>query len=166
MREFSAPWLSSSERGPNRNATSTPSATRSSRSSPIIRSIRSAGCRHMKSESREMTSRTANVVAKPIRNIPRSSPVPRAACSASSSSARTNSMRARKSKPASVNVTARVVRTNSATPISRSSVAIVRDAVDCGIFSSRPAAEKLPLRATRANSRSAKRRSLIASMDN
>ena len=43
----------------------------------------------MKSESREMTSRTAKVVAKPIRNIPRSSPVPRAACSASSSSART-----------------------------------------------------------------------------
>jgi hypothetical protein len=31
----------------------------------------------MKSESREMTSRTAKVVAKPIRNIPRSSPVPR-----------------------------------------------------------------------------------------
>ena len=43
-------------------------------------------------------------------------------------------MRARKSKPASVSVTARVVRTNSATPISRSSVAIVRDAVDCGMF--------------------------------
>ena len=43
----------------------------------------------MKSESRAMTSRTAKVVAKPIRNIPRSSPVPRAACSASSSSART-----------------------------------------------------------------------------
>ena len=53
-----------------------------------------------------------------------------------------------------------------ARPISRSSVAIVRDAVDCGIFSSRPAAEKLPLRATRVNSRSAKRRSLIARMDN
>ena len=75
-------------------------------------------------------------------------------------------MRARKSKPASVSVTARVVRTNSATPISRSSVAIVRDAVDCGMFSSRPAAEKLPLRATRANSRSARRRSLIAKVDN
>ena len=75
-------------------------------------------------------------------------------------------MRARKSKPASVSVTARVVRTNSATPISRSSVAIVRDAVDCGMFNSRPAAEKLPLRATRANSRSAKRRSLIARVDN
>ena len=43
----------------------------------------------MKSESRGMTSRTAKFVAKPIRNIPRSSPVPRAACSASSSSART-----------------------------------------------------------------------------
>jgi len=99
----------------------------------------------MKSESRGMTSRTAKVVAKPIRNIPRSSPVPRAACSASSSSARTDSMRARKSKPASVSVTARVVRTNSATPISRSSVAIVRDAVDCGMFSSRPAAEKASL---------------------
>jgi hypothetical protein len=154
------------ERGPNRSATSTPSTTRSSRSSPIIRSIRSAGCRLMKSESRAMTSRTAKVVAKPIRNIPRSSPVPRAACSASSSSARTDSMRSRNSKPASVNVTARVVRTNSATPISRSSVAIVRDAVDCGIFSSRAAAEKLLLLAVRANSRSAKRRSLIALVDN
>ena len=75
-------------------------------------------------------------------------------------------MRARKSKPASVSVTARVVRTNSATPISRSSVAIVRDVVDCGMFSSRLAAEKLSLRATRANSRSAKRRSLIARVDN
>jgi len=75
-------------------------------------------------------------------------------------------MRARKSNPVSVRVTARVVRTNSATPISRSSVAIVRDAVDCGIFSSRPAAEKLPLCATRANSLSAKRRSLIAMLDN
>jgi len=45
-------------------------------------------------------------------------------------------------------------------------VAIVRDAVDCGMFSSRPAAEKLPLRATRANNRSAKRRSLIARVNN
>ena len=75
-------------------------------------------------------------------------------------------MRAKKSKPASVSVTARVVRTNSPTPISRSSVAIVRDAVDCGMFSSRAAAEKLRLRAARANSRSAKRRSLIAGVDN
>jgi hypothetical protein len=35
--------------------------------------------------------------------------------------------------------------------------AMVREAVDCGMSSSRPAAEKLPLRATRANSLSAKR---------
>jgi uncharacterized protein GlcG (DUF336 family) len=70
--------------------------------SSIISSIRSAGCRFMKSESREMTSRTAKVVAKSIRSIPRISLVPRATCSASSSSARTDSMRARKCKPASV----------------------------------------------------------------
>jgi hypothetical protein len=36
-------------------------------------------------------------------------------------------------------------------------VAIVYDAVDCGMFSSGPAAEKLPLRARRAIGRSAKK---------
>jgi hypothetical protein len=38
--------------------------------------------------------------------------------------------------------------------------------VDCGMFNSRPAAEKLLLRATRVNSRSAKRWSFIARLDN
>jgi hypothetical protein len=91
------------------------------------------------------------------RRRPRSSVVPRTACSASSSSARTASMRARKSETASVSVTARVLRTRRGAPTLRSSSAMVREAVDCGMSSSRPAAEKLPLRATRANSLSAKR---------
>jgi len=67
MQEFSAPSLSSrKEDKPKRDVHAF--GTRSSRSSSIISSIRSAGCQFMKSESREMTSRTAKVVAKPVRS--------------------------------------------------------------------------------------------------
>jgi len=84
----------------------------------------------MKSESREMTSRTAKVVAKPVRSIPRISPVraqrvpPRRARPGQTRCEPGSASRRRSALPA------RVVRMNSAMPISRSSVAIVRDAVD------------------------------------
>src|SRR5262249_48246831 len=98
----------------------------------------------------------------PTRSEPRNSPVPRASWSASSSAARIASTRIRYVAPASVSVTARVVRLKSVAPTSSSSAAISRDADGCDRPSSRPALEKLPTRAARANSLSAESRSFIA----
>src|SRR3984893_18334183 len=72
-----------------------------------------------------------------------------------------DSIRDRYSEPASVSVTARVVRTRSATPICFSRAATIRDAVGCEMPISRPATEKLPLLATRAKSCNEKNLSFI-----
>jgi hypothetical protein len=73
---------------------------------------------------------------------------------------------ARKSAPASINRTARVVRVNKAAPRSLSRCEMIRDTVGCGAFRSRPLAEKLPRRTTRVNKRSAGRWPFMARTDN
>jgi hypothetical protein len=70
-------------------------------------------------------------------------------------------LRIRMHRPFSVSVTARVVRTRSATPICFSRAAAIRDAVGCETPISRPATEKLPLLATRAKSCNEKNLSFI-----
>ncbi|SDR63656.1 hypothetical protein SAMN05519103_08878 [Rhizobiales bacterium GAS113] len=139
-----------------------PSVTRSWWRSVARSSIFSAGCCFINAGSREMISLSMKLNGVPTRSEPRNSPVPRASWSASSSAARIASTRIRYVAPASVSVTARVVRLKSVAPTSSSSAAISRDVEGCDRPSSRPALEKLPTRAARANSLSAESRSFIA----
>ena len=141
-------------RAPNRNASRCP-RSRGLGSGRSPRLIFSAGCCFIKAGSRGMISLSTKLDDVPTRSEPRTSPVPRASWSASSSAARIASTRIRYVAPASVSVTARVVRLKSVAPTSSSSAAISRDADGCDRPSSRPALEKLPTRAARANSLSA-----------
>ncbi len=151
--------------GPSRMATSTPSLSRSWRRSSMTSSILRLGCWSMNSPSFGTTSRRARLDGRPTRRMPWSSPVPLIAWLASSSALRMGSMRLRYSCPASVKTTARVERISSEQPTSRSSEAMTRETEGCGTSSSRPAREKLPVRATRTKRRSAVRFSLMTEVD-
>ena len=151
---FAVPLGSGCE--PARMATSTASRTRSWRRSSSNSCSSTLGCLAAKDARRGMISRMAKLVGMLMRNKPRSSPASRTLCSASSSASRIGSMRARNSEPVSVGTTARVVRDSRRTPRSDSRSAMIRDACDCDSPHSRAAAEKLPRRATRVYSFSAK----------
>jgi len=103
-----------------------------------------------------MISRVPKATDRATRRMPWRLSAPRAACAASSRSARIWRDRSRNTAPASVVVTRLVVRRNSLTPSRASRLATIRETEGCEIPSSRETREKLPVSAARTKTDSSR----------
>lgn len=140
--------------GPRRSAMSTPSRTRSMRSSLRLRSTAMSGYKSWNAKIRRLTCRTPSAAVQEMRIVPAGAPrVLRASSPARSTSRRICTHCAWNRLPSSVTVTRRVVRLSSGTPTAVSSSRRWRVTVDWPTPSSRATADRLPRSATRTKVR-------------